>query len=292
MVDNKRILITGCGSLAKALTKDFILNHKPKAIRLYSRDEYLQHQAKEEIHDPNDIVGYFIGDVRDSARLALAMRGVDIVIHTAAMKRVEVCEYNPIEAVRTNILGTINVIVQCVDHNVERAVFVSTDKAVMPVNLYGGTKFVAEKVWLHANVYRPIFNAVRYGNVMDSRGSVLPMFRKIAKEKEVFPVTDEGMTRFLVDMGEAVKLIKTSLKGTSGTVFVLNSPTAKIVDIAKALYARAKFKVVGVRPGEKIHEVLVSEYDTNVEVVGGPTDVPLTSDLNNLSIAELREMLK
>jgi FlaA1/EpsC-like NDP-sugar epimerase len=303
MIDGKTILITGCGSLAKALTGHFLLHHKPKKIILYSRDEYLQSRAIAILSDPRGILRFFIGDVRDKFRLDLAMMNVDIVVHTAAMKRVEACEYNPLEAVKTNVDGTQNVITSCVQHNVQKALFISTDKAVMPVNFYGCTKAVAEKLWMKANVYKEIFSAVRYGNVMDSRGSVLPKFREIAKNKGEFPITDKRMTRFLVHMDEAVGLIMTALNGEPKKIYVLNSPTAKMVDIAKALYGRAKIKEVGNRGNEKLHEMLVSEHDKDTVIIMdngkrwgilNPKDDPfvLTSDKNNVSIATLREMLK
>ena len=195
MIDGKTILITGCGSLATALTRHFLAHHAPKKVILYSRDEYLQHVTSGILSDPGALLRFFIGDVRDRFRLDLAMRGVDIVIHTAALKRVDTVEYNPLEAIKTNIHGTENVMLACVQNNVQKAVFISTDKAVMPVNLYGATKMVGEQLWLHANVYKEIFSAVRYGNVMGSRGSVLPAFQETMRN---LPASIVGLFSLLV----------------------------------------------------------------------------------------------
>jgi len=261
MIDGKTVFITGCGSLAKALTKELLLNHRPKKIVLYSRDEYLQHMAKEEIEDPRKQVRYFIGDVRDLKRLRMALKGADIVVHTAALKRVDTVEYNPLEGIKTNVIGVDNVIEACIDAGVERATFVSTDKAVMPINLYGGTKFVGEKAWIHANFYKQIFNVVRYGNVMGSRGSVLPLFEQCAKNRLPFPITDMEMTRFWVNMEDAVKLVLMAMESKEGYTYVLKCPSFKIVDLARAMYGRAELNVVGMRPGEKLHEVLIAEHE-------------------------------
>jgi FlaA1/EpsC-like NDP-sugar epimerase len=311
MIDGKSILITGCGSLAKALTKHMLLHFKPKKIVLFSRDEYLQAVTVDEIPDPKHVLRYFIGDVRDLSRLSLAMKGIDTVIHTAALKRVDTVEYNPLEAVKTNVHGTENVMMSCVSGNVQNAVFVSTDKAVMPINLYGCTKAVGEKLWLHANFYKPIFNAVRYGNVMGSRGSVLPYFRELAKKKEVFPITSLGATRFWVEMDEAVKLILLAMGGEPGYIHVLKSPTFKVVDLAKALYMRAKIEEVGLRPGEKIHEMLISTAESRRVIDKGDhylieseikfseevrpetkSIYPLDSSQDNMLQADIRELLK
>lgn len=262
MIDNKTIFISGCGSLAKALTTELLLNHRPHKIILFSRDEYLQEVAKSEISDPKGVVRYFIGDVRDQDRLDMALRGVDIVIHAAALKRVDTVEYNPIEGVRTNIDGTINMVAGCVAHDISKSVFIGTDKAVQPINFYGGTKFVGEKLWIASNFYKKIFNCVRYGNVMGSRGSVLPLYTRCAKNRLPFPITDKSMTRFWVTMDEAVKLVLMAMESKEGYTYVLKSPTFKIVDLAKALYGRAQFDEMGIRPGEKLHETLIGEHET------------------------------
>ena len=266
VVDNKTVFITGCGSLAKALTNELIRNHNPHKVVLFSRDEYLQEIAKGEIDDPKGVVRYFIGDVRDSDRLGMAMRGVDLVVHTAALKRVETCEYNPIEAVRTNVLGAVNVVASCIINNVQRAVFTTTDKAVMPINLYGMCKGVAEKLWIYSNFYKPIFSCVRYGNVMGSRGSILPLYEQCADARLPFPITDTRMTRFWVRMEEAVKLVIHALEAEEGYTYILKSPTFKITDLAMAMDEKAELSEVGMRPGEKLHETLVSQYEaTRIE---------------------------
>ena len=260
VVDGKTIFITGCGSLAKALTKELLLSHRPKKVILFSRDEFLQAEAKEEINNPR--VRYFIGDVRDRDRLLMATRGVDILIHTAALKRIDTIEYNPLEAVRTNIHGTENVVKACVANKVKRATFVSTDKAVEPINFYGMTKGLGEKIWVDSNFIMPIFNVVRYGNVMGSRGSVLPLFLRCERNRLPFPITDKKMTRFWIKMDEAVKLVLMAVESREGPIFVLKSPTFKITDLAKAIDENAKFDVMGMRPGEKLHETLIGAHET------------------------------
>jgi len=263
VVNDKTIFITGCGSLAKAITNELLYSHHPKKVILFSRDEGLQELAKEEITDRKEVVRYFIGDIRDSDRLGMALRGVDYVIHTAALKRIDTVEYNPLEAVHTNVVGTANIIAACVINDVEKATFVSTDKAVQPINFYGMTKGLGEKLWLDSNFYKPIFNCVRYGNVMGSRGSVLPLFERCAKNRLPFPITDKDMTRYWVKMEEAVKLVLMAVESGEGYTYVLKSPTFKIVDLARAIYGRAQFDIIGNRAAaEKLHEVLIGAHET------------------------------
>ena len=259
MVDGKTVFITGAGSLAKAITQELLLNHRPKKIILFSRDEFLQHVAKEELN--NDKIRYIIGDVRDENSLKRATQGVDYLIHTAALKRIDTIEYNPLEAVRTNIEGTENVVRACTASGIEKATFVSTDKAVLPINFYGMTKGLGEKIWVYSNMYRTIFNCVRYGNVMGSRGSVLPLFKRCANNRLPFPITDKKMTRFWIDMKQAVRLILMAIESKEGATYVLKSPTFKVTDLAKALSEEAKFDVIGLRPGEKLHEVLIGAHE-------------------------------
>jgi len=261
MVDDKVVLITGSGSFAKAFANHLLLECKPKKVCFFSRDEYLQVLAREEVIDPRGLTRWFIGDVRDGDRLYKALKDVDVVIHTAALKRVEVCEYNPYEAVQTNIIGTQNVIDAAISRGVKKAIFLSTDKAVNAINLYGSTKAVAEKIWLDANYLTTSFSVVRYGNVMGSRGSVLPFYESLAKERKPFPVTDVRMTRFWVDMADAVRMVMEALEKPYGRIYVLKAPSFRIVDLAKALYARAEIKEVKKSPGEKYHEVLINEYE-------------------------------
>lgn len=259
---DKTILVTGSGSFAKAFAQHVLDTSQPKKIILLSRDEWLLTECEQRMKDPRKKMRYFIGDVRDMDRLWLAIQGVDYVVHSAAMKRVDKIEYNPLEAVKTNVDGTANLVRACVEHKVERAVFLSTDKAVEPINLYGATKAVAEKVWLHANYYKPIFSVCRYGNVMGSRGSVLPYWQSLlaAGAKEL-PVTDFRMTRFWTDMTDAVDLVEQALAGPAGYIWIPKIPAFDLTDLAKALYVRVKLTEVGMRPGEKLHETLINEYE-------------------------------
>ena len=308
MIDNRTVFITGCGSLAKALTKELFLTHRPKKVILFSRDEFLQAEAKEEIDNPK--VRYFIGDVRDRDRLLMATRGVDILIHTAALKRIDTIEYNPLEAVRTNIHGTENVIHACVANGIKRATFVSTDKAVSPINFYGMTKGLGEKIWVDSNFIMPIFNVVRYGNVMGSRGSVLPLFLRCARNRLPFPITDKKMTRFWIKMDEAVKLVLMAAEAKEGAIYVLKSPTFKITDLAKAIDSDAKFDVIGLRESEKLHETLIGAHETgrvsdkgwyysiapeikysNEEWPVSEKMAPLVSSENNVERGEIKKWL-
>lgn len=257
---DKTILITGAGSFAKAFTEHLLKNYQVKKIIILSRDEWLQHELEATVADPRKRLRFFIGDVKDLD--SWRIRGVDYVVHTAAMKRVDKIEYNPIEAVKTNIMGTINLINICQQVDVKAAVFLSTDKAVMPVNLYGATKMTAEKCWLDANYYKPIFSVTRYGNVMGSRGSVLPYWKGLIDSGEkTLPITDLRMTRFWTTMGEAIQAVIFALNSKCGYIWVPKSPCFKLQDLARALYLRAELKEIGIRPGEKLHETLIHEYE-------------------------------
>jgi UDP-N-acetylglucosamine 4,6-dehydratase len=261
-LEGQTILITGgTGSFAHKFLEYILQHDNPAKVIIYSRDEYKQAMMKETFKREDAKLRYFVGDVRDLARLKMAMRDVDIVVHAAALKRIEVCEYNPSEAVRTNVLGTDNVIHAAIQSDVHRAVYLSTDKAVYPINLYGYSKGVAEKLWLFANYYKPIFSMVRYGNVMGARGSVLPLFRALAEARLEFPITDMKATRFWVSFEDAVQAVLSAISGHSGLTHIAKAPSFKVVDLAKALYLRAKLKEVGLRPGEKRHEVLINEYE-------------------------------
>jgi FlaA1/EpsC-like NDP-sugar epimerase len=259
---DKTILITGgTGSFGRAFTDYVLQAYRVKKIIILSRDEYLQHEMSESINDPRGRLRFFIGDIRDVDKRRF--RDVDYVVHAAALKRIGTVEYNPIEAVQTNVVGTMNMIQVCQDlPNVEKAVFLSTDKAVMPVNLYGFTKGTAESLWLDANYYKPIFSVTRYGNVMGSRGSVLPKWRKMLAEGATsLPITDLKMTRFWTTMQEAVDLVCTALEGASGYTYVPKSPAFALTDLAKSLYQRIGLDEVGIRSGEKLHEMLIHEYE-------------------------------
>ena len=269
MLENKSILITGgTGSLGKALTAHIFKNHPDiKRLVIFSRDEQKQFQmAQEYPQDKYPQIRFFIGDVRDRERLIRAMKGVDYVIHAAAMKHVPIAEYNPDECVKTNIHGAQNVIDACFDAEVERVVALSTDKACAPINLYGATKLASDKLFVAANNIRgnnPIrFSVVRYGNVMGSNGSVIPFF--INKKKEgVLPITDVNMTRFNISLQGGVDMVMHALfNAWGGEIFIPKIPSYKIMDVAVAIGPDCEHKVVGIRPGEKVHEEMITPSDS------------------------------
>lgn len=254
-MNGKTVMIAGgTGSLGKKLVETLFYKFIPKKVIVFSRDEFKQSEMRK-THDYDDL-RYFIGDVRDKDRLKRAMKGVDVVIHAAALKQVPALEYNPTEAVKTNIYGTQNVIDACVDCGVEKAIFISTDKAVNPINLYGATKMAAEKLWNAANSYSVTkFSSVRYGNVIGSRGSVIPLFQQI--EGDTAPVTDPEMTRFWITLEQAVELVLYAyLQNDTGT-FVPHLKAMTMESLAGCF--KDKIKVIGIRPGEKKHEVLVAD---------------------------------
>jgi len=262
--ETQSILITGgTGSFGKHFCKIMIEQYHPKVIRVYSRDELKQHDMRQQFGEKN--LRYFIGDVRDLDRLRRAMEGVDIVIHAAALKQVPACEYNPFEAVKTNILGAQNVIDAAIDTGVKKVVALSTDKAVNPVNLYGATKLCSDKIFINGNSYSgdkgTRFSCVRYGNVIGSRGSVIPLFRNQKKNGEI-TITDNRMTRFWISLDQAVELVLEGLcHMQGGEIFVPKIPSMKIVDLAQAIAPECKIKTIGIRPGEKLHEALITEED-------------------------------
>lgn len=267
-IEGKSVLITGgTGSLGKALTKYILENHKIKRLVIYSRDEQKQFQMAQEFpHSKYDGIRYFIGDVRDGERLKRAMKGIDIVIHAAAMKHVPIAEYNPMECVKTNILGAENVINACLETEVQRVVALSTDKAAAPINLYGATKLASDKLFVAANNIRgfnPIrFSVVRYGNVMGSNGSVIPFFLK-KREDGFLPITDAKMTRFNIPLIGGVEMVMYALENAwGGEIFVPKIPSYKITDVAKAIAPDLEHKIVGIRPGEKVHEEMITSSDS------------------------------
>ena len=265
---NKTILLTGgTGSFGKKFT-EVVLGlpdlFKPKKLIIFSRDELKQFEMREKFNDP--IIRYFIGDVRDKDRLYRAMNGVDIVVHAAALKQVPACEYNPIEAVKTNVIGATNIIDAALDRDVSKVVALSTDKAVNPINLYGATKLVAEKLFVQANSYSgpasTRFSCVRYGNVINSRGSVIPVFLH-QREQGVLTLTDKRMTRFWITLTQGVEFSISAIDSMhGGEIFVPKIPSMRIVDLAEALAPGCYIKFVGIRPGEKLHEVLVSKDES------------------------------
>lgn len=252
-MDNKVILITGgTGSLGKQLIHTIFDKFSPRRVIVFSRDEFKQSEMRK-THD-YDNLRYFIGDVRDKDRLRQVMKDVDVVIHTAALKQVPTLEYNPTEAVKTNIYGTQNVIDICISHRIEKAIFISTDKAVNPINLYGATKMAAEKLWNAANTYNVTkFSSVRYGNVIGSRGSVIPLFQNL--EGDTAPVTDPEMTRFWLTLEQAVELVLIAYGNKSIGTFIPLLKSMSMRDLARCF--KEKIEVIGVRPGEKTHEALV-----------------------------------
>ena len=268
--DNKVILVTGgTGSFGKKFIYTLLNEHKASKIIIYSRDELKQHEMRQTGFN-SPLLRYFIGDVRDRERLNRALHGVDIVIHSAALKQVGACEYNPLEAIKTNINGTSNVIEAAIDMGVKRVLALSTDKAVNPINLYGATKLAAEKLVVQSNAYAASgvtrLSCVRYGNVVGSRGSVVPVFFEQRKKGKI-TITDERMTRFWLTLEQGVQFVINSVEQMQGgEVFVPKIPSMIIPDLAKALAPEAEVEIVGVRPGEKVHEVLISEDEARSTV--------------------------
>lgn len=268
MFDGKVILVTGgTGSFGKYFIRNILERFSPQKVIVYSRDEMKQFEMgnMDFYQKHQEILRYFIGDVRDLQRLSLAMGDVDYVVHSAALKQVPAAEYNPFEAVKTNVMGSQNVIDAALESNVEKVILLSTDKACAPINLYGATKLTAEKLFVAANNYkgkRDIkYSAVRYGNVMGSRGSVIPFFLK-QKSTGVIPITDKDMTRFNLTLQEGVDFVISSMEiMKGGEVFVPKIPSLRIMDLAKAIAPECKIKVVGIRPGEKLHEELVMKSE-------------------------------
>jgi len=265
MLSNSSILITGgTGSFGHTFVPMTLAKYNPRRLVIYSRDEMKQWEmAKNYGDDPR--VRFFIGDVRDKDRLARALNGVDYVVHAAATKIVPTAEYNPFECVKTNVLGAMNLIDACIDQGVKRVVALSTDKASSPVNLYGATKLTSDKLFIAGNSYSggadTRFAVVRYGNVMGSRGSVIPFFLTLT-EKGALPITDERMTRFMITLEEGVDLVWRAFEGmVGGEIYVKKIPSMKVTDIAIAIAPEAKHDIVGIRPGEKLHEQMISYED-------------------------------
>jgi len=269
MLKDKTILITGgTGSFGKCFTRYVLSHYEPNKIIIYSRDEFKQWMMANEFKEYEEKLRFFIGDVRDVERLKRACEGVDYIIHAAALKQVPACEYNPNEAIKTNIHGAMNVIDAALDTGVRKVVALYTDKAVNPVNLYGGTKLVSDKLFVAANAYvgtKDInFSIVRYGNVAGSRGSVIPFFHKLIQEgaKEL-PITDLRMTRFWISLTQGVELvIKALAEANGGETFISKIPSFKITDLAEAMLPGCKIVETGIRPGEKLHEIMVTTEDS------------------------------
>lgn len=269
MLNDKTILITGgTGSFGKKFTSRVLTEYNPKKIIIYSRDEYKQFLMQSQFKDHEEKLRFFIGDVRDEKRLYRAFDGVDVVIHAAALKQVPAAEYNPIEAIKTNIHGAENIINAAIDKGVKKIIALSTDKAVNPVNLYGATKLVSDKLFVSGNAYvgekDTLFSVVRYGNVSGSRGSVIPFFKSlIDQNQKVLPITDFRMTRFWITLEESVDLVIRAVEeAKGGELYVKKCPSFKITDLAKAMKEDCEFEDVGIRTGEKLHEVMITEEDS------------------------------
>lgn len=269
MLNNKTILVTGgTGSFGHHFVEYALSHYSPKKIIIYSRDEFKQFNMDNEYKEYREIMRYFIGDVRDEARLRMAMKGVDYVIHAAALKQVPACEYNPNEAIKTNINGAMNVINAALETGVRKVIALSTDKAVNPINLYGGTKLVSDKLFCAANAYSGVggtrFAVVRYGNVAGSRGSVIPFFQRIIDEGgKDLPITDYRMTRFWISLEEGVRLVIKALEESrGGETFISKIPSFKITDLAQAMLQDCNMPEVGIREGEKLHEVMITREDS------------------------------
>ena len=269
MLNNKKILVTGgTGSFGRELIQYLLKNFpKIKKLVIFSRDELKQYEMSKTYNvNKYPCIRYFIGDIRDKDRIDMALKDIDYVIHAAALKQVDTAEYNPFETIKTNVVGTQNIIESCLNNNIKKMIALSTDKAVSPFNLYGATKLCAEKLVVSANNIKgknPIkFSIVRYGNVLGSRGSVLPAFQK-QKKKNTLYVTDKSMTRFNISLRESIKLVLWTLKNSKGgEIFIPKLPSIKITDLAKAVCDKCRIKIIGIRPGEKIHEELISEYES------------------------------
>jgi len=265
--DGTSVLITGgTGSFGKAFLQRLLQAHNPGRVVVFSRDELKQYEMRLELGD-DPRVRYFIGDIRDQERLRMALRGVDYVVHAAALKQVDTAEYNPMEFVKTNILGSENVIQASIDAGVKKVVALSTDKASSPVNLYGATKLTSDKLFISSNHYAVAggtrFAVVRYGNVMGSRGSVIPFFRRLAEEGQPLPITDRRMTRFFITLPQAVEFVIDSFADMSGgELYVPRIPSMTVVDLAEAIAPGAELVDVGIRPGEKLHEEMISTEDS------------------------------
>tara|TARA_R110002126_G_scaffold110918_1_gene248382 strand:- start:99204 stop:100217 length:1014 start_codon:yes stop_codon:yes gene_type:complete len=303
MFNDKSILITGgSGSFGHQYVRTILEKYQPKKLIVYSRDELKQYEMGQFFPDEKyDCMRYFIGDVRDKERLTQAMRGVDYVIHAAALKQVPAAEYNPMECIKTNIHGAENVIHAALDAEVEKVIALSTDKAANPINLYGATKLASDKLFVAANNiaggHRTRFSVVRYGNVVGSRGSVVPFFNKLIQEgAESLPITDERMTRFWITLDDGVRFVLKNFERMSGgEIYVPKIPSVRITDLARAMAPHLEQRVIGIRPGEKIHEVMCPADDSHLTLefrdhfVIKPT-ISFTDRDNDFSINKLGEI--
>ena len=268
-LNGKNILVTGgTGSFGRAFVKTALQRYEPRRLIIFSRDEMKQYEMSHDFNrDQHPCLRYFLGDVRDSDRLEMAMRDVDIVVHAAALKHVPAAEYNPFECIRTNVMGAENIVKAAIRCNVENVIALSTDKAANPINLYGASKLAADKIFVAANFLsagRARFSVVRYGNVIGSRGSVVPLFRRLISEgADHLPITDERMSRFWITLDQSVNFVLSSLgMMNGGELFIPKIPSMLMIDMAKALAPDLPHKIVGIRSGEKLHEVMITEDDS------------------------------
>lgn len=318
----KSILVTGgTGSFGKKFVETLLRNYQPDRLIIFSRDELKQFEMAQEFSpEDHNCLRYFIGDVRDKERLYRACRGVDYIVHAAAMKQVPASEYNPTEAIKTNIYGAQNIINVASDLGVQNVVALSTDKAVSPINLYGATKLASDKLFVAANAFAtgPKYSVVRYGNVMGSRGSVIPFFIK-KRDEGVLPITDPRMTRFWISLEQGIRMVINALENSAGgEIFVPKIPSMRISDLAEAVAPGCKTKVVGIRPGEKLHECMIPREEARNTVDTGegyillpdtgmftyrgdiskttrvPDEFEYSSNTNDqwISVQELRDILK
>ena len=271
MFTGKSILVTGgTGSFGRTFVRTVLRDYRPKRVVVFSRDELKQYEMEKDLGAPE--MRYFIGDVRDLPRINLAMRGVDYVVHAAALKQVPAAEYNPIECIKTNILGAQNVVMAALENNVEKVVALSSDKAANPVNLYGASKLASDKLFVAANNmvgrHRTRFSVVRYGNVVGSRGSVVPYFQKLMSEgASELPVTDPRMTRFVITLDQGVSfVVKSFQRMQGGEIFVPKMPSMRIMDLVKSFSRPVRHRVIGIRPGEKLHEMICPSDDSHLTI--------------------------
>jgi UDP-N-acetylglucosamine 4,6-dehydratase len=276
----KTILLTGgTGSFGHAFVDRILADHPDTTLRIFSRDELKQSEMQSR-YGNHPQLRFFVGDVRNRSRLTRAMKGADIVVHAAAMKQVPACEYNPFEAVQTNVLGAQHVVDAAIDTSVEQVVALSTDKAVNPVNIYGATKLCEEKIIIQGNAYAAgsgtRLSCVRYGNVVGSRGSVVPLFRKQLAEGGSLTITDERMTRFWITLPQAVDLVEYALEhSVGGEIFIPKIPSMTVVDLATAMAPEALVEIIGIRPGEKLHEILITDDESRHTIDAGEVYVVL-----------------
>jgi len=311
--NEKEVLITGgTGSLGKTLIKQLLDEYHPRGIRIFSRDELKQWEMKQKI-DNRAPISFLVGDIRDRKRLELACKGVDIIIHAAALKQIGSCEDNPLEAINTNVIGAQNVLYSALENKVEKVMAISSDKSCYPINLYGATKMCAEKLFIQGNTYAgnraPHFSCCRYGNVIGSRGSVIPLFQKQYTETGKITITDRNMTRFWITLNQVSHFILQAIEDMEGgEIFIPMMPSATVLEIAKAICPDAKIETVGIRPGEKLHEALITKEESlhavmNItknrfeitigeDVLYAPLEYRSDNNAHWLTLKQIREMIE